>query len=72
MRDEETGHCVDPEDCTNCDVGESHLACGRTCEGTCANPSQPEKCQLIVSIHIKYNCPLNLLFTSHNYTDIEE
>ncbi|KAK0180865.1 hypothetical protein PV327_003202 [Microctonus hyperodae] len=59
LRDEETGYCVDPENCTKCNVGENHLACGRICEGTCASPTEPKKCQLIRCAKQGCRCDLN-------------
>ncbi|KAK0175459.1 hypothetical protein PV327_009207 [Microctonus hyperodae] len=44
LRDEKTGRCVDPQDCTICDVGESRLPCGRKCEATTRHPYKHKSC----------------------------
>ncbi|KAK0080616.1 hypothetical protein PV325_013645 [Microctonus aethiopoides] len=44
LRDEKSGLCVDPQDCTICDFGESRLPCGRKCEATHRHPFKPKSC----------------------------
>ncbi|KAG8035230.1 hypothetical protein G9C98_001720 [Cotesia typhae] len=44
IRDESTGACVRPNQCSRCDYGESNLPCGKMCEVSCESQVVPKIC----------------------------
>ncbi|XP_057335867.1 zonadhesin-like [Microplitis mediator] len=56
VRDERTGKCERPNQCSRCDYGEVYLPCGQLCEASCHSSVKPKICQRMFCAHSDCRC----------------